>query len=116
MADRKAMSSVEHRAGRSLNGSCCQLARHGVLRVLALLARKATVEIGWPHNGHCQAKALGRQNRTPLLNELLVGLAHWSDVAVQGAMMGTGWRRRCEGGVSRRVSSLPEPLEESDTP
>src|SRR5829696_2961046 len=29
---------VEHRAGRSLNGSCCQLARHGVLRVLALLA------------------------------------------------------------------------------
>ena len=47
----------------SLNGSCCQLARHGVVRVLALLARKATVEIGWPHNGHCQAKALGRQNR-----------------------------------------------------
>src|SRR5215203_6954125 len=30
----------------SLNGSCCQLAGHGVLRVLALLARKATVEIG----------------------------------------------------------------------
>src|SRR5215203_5631358 len=83
MADRKAMSSVEHRAGRSLNRSWCQLARHGVLRVLALLARKATVEIGWPHNGHCQAKALGRQNPTPLLNELLVGSAHWSDVAVQ---------------------------------
>ena len=52
----------------SLNGSCCQLARHGVVRVPALLARKATVEIGWPHNGHCQAKALGRQNPTPLLN------------------------------------------------
>lgn len=69
-------------SNHSLNGSCCQLARHGVLRVLALLARKATVEIGWPHNGHCQAKALGRQNPTPLLNELLVGLAHWSDVAV----------------------------------
>ena len=68
--------------GFSLNGSCCQLARHGVVRVLALLARKATVEIGWPYNGHCQAKALGRQNRTPLLNELLVGSAHWSDVAV----------------------------------
>jgi len=66
----------------SLNGSCCQLARHGVLRVLALLARKATVEIGWPHNGHYQAKALGRQNPTPLLNELLVGSAHRSDVAV----------------------------------
>ena len=65
----------------SLNGSCCQLARHGVVRVLAL-ARKATVEIGWPDNGHYQAKALGRQNPTPLLNELLVGSAHRSDVAV----------------------------------
>jgi hypothetical protein len=65
----------------SLNGSCCQLARHGVVRVLAL-ARKATVEIGWPDNGHYQAKALGRQNPTPLLNELLVGSANRSDVAV----------------------------------
>jgi len=71
-------SDDPNRAGRdrfSLNGSCCQLARHGVLRVLALLARKATVEIGWPYNGHCQAKALGRQNPTPLLNELLVSSA-----------------------------------------
>jgi hypothetical protein len=32
------------------------------------------------------------------------------------AMVESGWRRGIEGGVSRRVTSLPEPLEESDTP
>ena len=52
-----------------LDGSCCcRRVVPEVARVLALLARKPTVEISWPHNRHRQTKALGRQDATPLLN------------------------------------------------